>query len=97
MANPVIGLSPAQRALIQGLIDWLPTRGHDREEWEALTACLALDDRVKALIDSACREVAELPNRTSPDDWPEAMLVTADELAAILSALLRRPQATEET
>ena len=29
------------------------------------------------------QEIAELPDRTSPDDWPEAMLVTADELMAI--------------
>ena len=35
---------------------------------------------------AACivREVAELPDRTSPEDWPEAMLVTADELTAII-------------
>ena len=29
------------------------------------------------------QEVAELPDRTSPDDWPEAMLVTAEELMLI--------------
>lgn len=28
--------------------------------------------------------VSELPDRTSPDDWPEAMLVTASELSAII-------------
>lgn len=32
--------------------------------------------------------VAELPDRTSPDDWPEAMLVTADELRAICEPAL---------
>jgi hypothetical protein len=31
-----------------------------------------------------CREVAELPDRTSPHDWPDAMLVTHDELRAIV-------------
>lgn len=36
------------------------------------------------LIDNVIREVAELPDRTSPEDWPEAMLVTPDELRAIL-------------
>lgn len=36
------------------------------------------------LIDNVIRDVAELPDRTSPEDWPEAMLVTADELRAIL-------------
>jgi len=30
------------------------------------------------------QRVAELPDRASPDDWPEAMLVTADELREIL-------------
>lgn len=34
------------------------------------------------------RDVAELPNRTSPEDWPEAMLVTAEELENILRARL---------
>lgn len=34
------------------------------------------------------RDVAELPDRDSPDDWPEAMLVTSDELAAIVLAAL---------
>ena len=28
--------------------------------------------------------VSELPDRTSPDDWPEAMLVTASEISAIV-------------
>lgn len=31
------------------------------------------------------QRVAELPDRTSPDDWPDAMLVTADELSQIIS------------
>lgn len=31
-----------------------------------------------------CRDVAELPDRNSPKDWPEAMLVTHDELRAIV-------------
>lgn len=40
------------------------------------------------IIVGVLRDVAELPDRTSPDDWPEAMLVTADELRAILTARL---------
>lgn len=36
------------------------------------------------MIDSVIRCVAELPDRNSPEDWPEAMLVTADELRMIL-------------
>lgn len=31
-----------------------------------------------------CRSVAELPDRNSPDGWPEAMLVTQDELREIV-------------
>jgi len=45
----------------------------------------ALPSRVQEII----QQVAELPNRTSPDDWPEAMLVTADELQCILETALR--------
>lgn len=41
-----------------------------------------------ALAEQIVREVAELPDRTSPDDWPEAMLVTGDELLAIVVAAL---------
>lgn len=35
-------------------------------------------------IDDVLRDVAELPDRNSPPDQPEMMLVTADELKAIL-------------
>lgn len=45
-------------------------------------AVRAVIDQMRARI---VRRVAELPDRTSPDDWPDAMLVTADELATILS------------
>lgn len=30
------------------------------------------------------RDICELPDRTSPDDWPEAMIVTPEELTIIL-------------
>lgn len=36
------------------------------------------------LIDGVLRDVAELPDRTSPDDQPGMMLVTVDELRGIL-------------
>jgi hypothetical protein len=39
---------------------------------------------VRQMIDDVVQRVAELPDRDSPDDWPEAMLVTADELRTIL-------------
>ena len=38
----------------------------------------------KALAVAVCRDVAELPDRNSPEDWPEAMLVTANELEEII-------------
>ena len=39
---------------------------------------------VKDWIDSIVRDVAELPDRNSPDDNPEMMLVTDTELRAII-------------
>lgn len=36
------------------------------------------------IVNDVIQAVAELPDRTSPEDWPDAMLVTADELRAIL-------------
>jgi len=38
-----------------------------------------------------CREVAELPDRNSPEGWPEAMLVTHDELRSIVLATVGLP------
>ena len=35
-----------------------------------------------------CRSVAELPDRDSPKGWPEAMLVTHEELHAIVLGAL---------
>ena len=40
------------------------------------------------LADDICRGVSELPDRSSPEDWPEAMLVTQDELHCIVLAAL---------
>lgn len=36
------------------------------------------------VADNITRTVAELPDRSSPEEWPEAMLVTADELRQIV-------------
>ncbi len=36
------------------------------------------------LASAVCRTVAEFPDRDSPADWPEAMLVTSDELHRIV-------------
>ena len=38
----------------------------------------------QTLAQAICLDVAELPDRTSPHDWPDAMLVTADELTEIV-------------
>lgn len=42
------------------------------------------------LADAIVREVAELPDRDSPADWPAAMLVTSDELRGIVLAHIQR-------
>lgn len=43
---------------------------------------------VEKVIERVLQDVADLPDRTSPDDWPEAMLVTGEELSAILQEAL---------
>lgn len=48
----------------------------------------AVIDRMIArdeFIGRVVREVAELPDRTSPDDYPDMMLVSADELSRIMT------------
>lgn len=42
-------------------------------------------ERWPAWIGRVIQAVQEIPDRTSPEDFPEAMLVTADELAQILA------------
>lgn len=39
---------------------------------------------VAQIAELVVRDVAELPDRTSPDDWPEAMLVTGEELYTLI-------------
>ncbi|WP_252720782.1 hypothetical protein [Acinetobacter radioresistens] len=39
----------------------------------------------KEKIELIIRDVAELPDRTSPEDWPEALIVTSVELEEILT------------
>lgn len=72
-----------------------------RHKIEGYEAALALSPGVElaaprdpeAVIERILRRVAELPDRTSPDDWPEAMLVTTQELSAILTDALQPPAA----
>lgn len=44
--------------------------------------------KVDAVVSEIVREVAELPNRNSPEGQPEMMLVTSEELAAIVKGQL---------
>lgn len=39
---------------------------------------------MQAIATAIVKRVAELPDRTSPDDWPQAMLVTSEELRHII-------------
>lgn len=43
-------------------------------------------------IDAIVLAVSELPDRTSPDDWPDAMLVTAEELREIITTEARHAE-----
>lgn len=43
-----------------------------------------LREALKRLPAAVSRSVAEMPDRSSPEDWPEAMLVTQDELTEIV-------------
>jgi hypothetical protein len=47
-----------------------------------------LEQEAKKIAESVVREVCELSDRSSPDDWPEAMLVTGEELHAIVVQVL---------
>lgn len=44
----------------------------------------ATQKQLDTLAEKITRDVCELPDRTSPEDQPEMLLVTADELAAIV-------------
>ena len=53
---------------------------------------MTTDKRAAAIADLIVRDVAEIPDRCSPDDQPEMMLVTSDELTHIV---MRRLAALE--
>lgn len=46
------------------------------------------DSEFDQFVNAVLRDVAELPDRTRPDDAPEIMLVTSEELKTILCARL---------
>lgn len=64
-----------------------------RTEDETLTSKTKL---LKDCIAEVCLRVCELPDRTSPDDWPEACLVTPDELSEILEEVFGSPDGTPQ-
>lgn len=51
----------------------------------------------QAIVHAICNAVAELPDRNSPPDWPEAMLVTHDELAEIVRTAIEEAGAKNES
>lgn len=58
---------------------------------------LAVAKAVLAALDQEAvyrvvKRVAELPDRSSPDDWPEAMLVTSAELRDIVRDEIVNPE-----
>ena len=46
-------------------------------------------DRISRIADRICLDVAELPDRTSPNDWPDAMLDGSDEKRANVFMAIR--------
>ncbi|WP_019919083.1 hypothetical protein [Methyloversatilis discipulorum] len=62
-----------------------PCQGHAAESARA-----DYKKEAERLADAIVREVAELPDRDSPADWPAAMLVTSDELRGIVLARIQR-------
>ena len=47
------------------------------------------EQEIDSLINIVIQDVAELPNRTSPEYWTDAMIVTGDELEEILTNRLK--------
>jgi hypothetical protein len=47
------------------------------------------EQEIDSLINIVIQDVAELPDRTSPEYWPDAMIVTGDELEEILTNRLK--------
>ncbi len=68
------------------------TLTHCADQLEAALAAEGVQAEPKpdarGVVDGIVLAIAELPDRNSPEDWPEAMLVTADELTRIVGAAL---------
>lgn len=52
-------------------------------------------DNVETLIETVIRNVAELPDRTSPENQPDMMLVSAEELRVILKDAVEKGNLVE--
>jgi hypothetical protein len=77
------GYAEKRRAVFQHVEDlWADYIRLLREKQDGLTP--SAKAQRNGLADLVIRDVQELPDRTSPDDWPEAMLVTAAELRDII-------------
>ena len=74
----------------------LVTDVYDRAAQIDETADAVLDliptHRADAIATRVCHMVAELPDRNSPAEWPEAMLVTHEELRSIVLGALNDDQ-----
>lgn len=68
--------------------------GFDAGAAPAAAAGPVLD--VRAIAAAVCQRVAELPDRNSPEDWPEAMLVTGQELIDVVTCELEQAQAAPQ-
>lgn len=71
--------------LVREIVDAVQGTAPNLYPSEAARVHAAYSEDVAARV---CRDVAELPDRSSPEDWPEAMLVTAGELRRIVVAAL---------
>lgn len=62
------------------------------DDYEALVAQrdAIITRQNERIVANILREVAELPDRTSPENAPDMMLVSADELRAIVLAALKQ-------
>lgn len=66
------------------LVQWL--WNHRRA---ILLALVVQNASAATVAQTIVRNVAELPDRTSPDDQPEMLMVTADELTALITQALQ--------
>lgn len=68
-------------------IEYWNTRNDDAKDLEiaALREAMCLGESVEAEIDRVVQSVNEWDDRTSPDDYPDHLLITSEELAEILT------------